>query len=138
MSCAGKMRRSTAHALAALAVLLATPAMAQGQGQAAAPAEVAAPPLPPMVASGLEQSIRAQLADPARAKIRVIVHFPGGAGENGRICGEVIEPGAAGERVRTFVSGYTRAGRVLTRFEEGPFPQFLERDSVFRNCGSRL
>ena len=134
------MRRSTAHTLGALAVLLATSAMAQGQGQSPAPspAEIAPPPLPAMVASGLEQSIRTQLADPSRARIRVIVHFPGGAGENGRICGEVIEPGAAGERVRTFVSGYTRAGRVLTRFEEGPFPQFLERDSVFRNCGPRL
>lgn len=135
MSDPGQRRGFTARrfaGLAALAGLLAAPAVAQGQGEATIP------PLPPMVVSGLEQSIRAQLADPSRAKIRVIVHFPGGAGENGRICGEVTEPAAAGERVRTFVSSYTRAGRALTRFEDGPFAQFLERDSVFRNCGPRL
>jgi len=127
-----RIRPSAASALAALLLALAQPAVAQ------APGDVAAHPLPPIVASGLEQSIRAQLLDPSRAKIRVIVHFPGGAGENGRVCGEVAEPAAAGERVRTFVATYTRAGRVLTRFEEGPFAQFLERDSVFRNCGPRL
>lgn len=107
-------------------------ALAQGGG------EIERNPLPSMVRSSLEESIRSQLLNPAMAEIKIIVHFPGGRGENGRICGEVIEPGPEGPRVRTFVSTYTRAGRALTRFEDMPFAAYVERDTVFRNCSPRL
>lgn len=100
--------------------------------------EVARNPLPAMVRSSLDESIRSQLLDPASAEINIIVHFPGGRGENGRICGEVIEPAPGAPRIRTFYSTYTRAGRVLTRFEDMRFTEFLERDTVFRNCSPRL
>ena len=106
--------------------------------RAQTPGDVARNPLPAMVASSLEESIRSQLLDPAKAEIHIIVHFPGGRGENGRICGEVTEPGPDGPRIRTFYSSYTRAGRALTRFEDMRFEQFLERDNVFRNCSPRL
>lgn len=117
--------------LLALAIVT-TPALAQ------VPGDIARNPLPAMVRSSLEESIRSQLLDPSKAEIRVIVHFPGGRGENGRICGEVTEPGPDGPRIRTFFSSYTRAGRALTRFEDMPFEQFIERDNVFRNCSPRL
>ena len=100
--------------------------------------EIERNPLPAMVRSSLDDSIRSQLLNPGQAEIKVLVHFPGGRGENGRICGEVIEPGADGPRIRTFFSTYTRAGRALTRFEDMPFNDFIERDSVFRNCSPRL
>lgn len=118
--------------LSLLAMLCAGAALGQEPG------DIRANPLPSFVASSLDQSIRSQIVAPAKAQIRVLVHFPGGAGENGRICGEVIEAPPEGERVRTFVSTYTRAGRVLTRFEDGPFREFVARDSVFRNCSPRL
>ncbi len=111
---------------------LAAPVFAQRAGDAALN------PVPPMVASSLEESIRSQLLEPAKAEIKVVIHLPGGRGENGRICGEVTEPTASGPRTRTFVSTYTRAGRVLTRFEDMRLDQFLERDAVFRNCSPRL
>lgn len=113
-------------------LFLASPGLAQQTGEAARN------PVPAMVASSLEESIRSQLLDPAKAEIKVLVHFPGGRGENGRICGEVTEPGKDGPHVRTFYSTYTRAGRVLTRFEDMRFAEFQERDSVFRNCSPRL
>ena len=120
--------------LAGLLALGATiaPALAQPAG------DVARNPLPAMVTSSLEESIRSQLLEPAKAQIQIKVHFPGGRGENGRICGEVIEPGPDAPRIRTFYSSYTRAGRVLTRFDDLRFDQFLERDNVFRNCSPRL
>ena len=107
-------------------------AMSQSAG------DLARNPLSSIVRSSLDESIKSQLLDPAQAEIKVLVHFPGGRGENGRICGEVIEPGADGPRTRTFYSTYTRAGRVLTRFEDMPFAAFLQRDTVFRNCSPRL
>lgn len=113
-------------------LLLAAPVLAQQTG------DVARNPVPAMVASSLDESIRTQLLDPAKAEIKVLLHFPGGRGENGRICGEVTEPGRDGPHVRTFYSTYTRAGRVLTRFEDMPFAEFQERDTVFRNCSPRL
>ncbi len=100
--------------------------------------EIERNPLPSMVRASLEESIRSQLLEPAKAEIKIIVHFPGGRGENGRICGEVIEPGTDGPRVRTFFSTYTRAGRALTRFEDMSFAAYVERDTVFRNCSPRL
>jgi len=100
--------------------------------------DIASNPLPSIVAGSLEDSIRTQVLDPGKAEIRVLVHFPSGRGENGRICGEVIEPAEGGKRVRTFYSTYTRSGRVLTRFDDLPFEEFLERDTVFRNCRPRL
>ena len=112
--------------------VLAVPTAAQQAG------EIARNPLSSMVASSLEESIRSQLLNPAKAEIRVIVHFPGGRGENGRICGEVTDLGADGPRTRTFYSTYTRSGRVLTRFDDLRFDVFLERDGVFRNCSPRL
>ena len=112
--------------------MAAAPAMAQAVG------DVAANPVHSMVASSLDESIRSQLFEPAKAQIKVVVHIPGGRGENGRICGEVTEPTASGFRTRTFVSTYTRAGRVLTRFEDMRLAEFLERDAVFRNCSPRL
>lgn len=118
-------------AFAALA-LPGIAALAQSGG------EIERNPLPSMVRSSLEESIRSQLLDPAKAEIKVIVHFPGGRGENGRICGEVIEPAPEGARVRTFFSTYTRAGRALTRFEDMSFAAYVERDTVFRNCSPRL
>lgn len=108
------------------------PALAQPVG------DVALNPVPTMVASSLDESIRSQLLEPAKAQIKIVIHLPGGRGENGRICGEVTEPTASGPRTRTFVSTYTRAGRALTRFEDMPLAQFLERDAVFRNCSPRL
>lgn len=117
--------------LLALAIVT-TPVLAQ------VPGDIARNPLPAMVRSSLEESIRSQLLDPSKAEIHVLVHFPGGRGENGRICGEVTEPGPDGPRIRTFFSSYTRAGRALTRFEDMPFEQFIERDNVFRNCSPRL
>ncbi len=111
---------------------LAAPSLAQPIGDAIAN------PVSSMVASSLAESIRSQLLEPAKAEIKVVVHFPGGRGENGRICGEVTEPMASGPRTRTFVSTYTRAGRVLTRFEDMRLAEFLERDAVFRNCSPRL
>lgn len=118
--------------LALMLALLAGGAAAQQSG------EIARNPLPSMVASSLEESIRSQLIEPAKAEIKIIVHFPGGRGENGRICGEVTELGANGARTRTFYSSYTRSGRVLTRFDDLRFDVFLERDGVFRNCSPRL
>lgn len=100
--------------------------------------DVALNPVPNMVASSLDESIRSQLLDPAKAQIKVIVHLPGGRGENGRICGEVTEHTATGPRIRTFVTSYTRAGRALTRFEDMRLTEFIERDTVFRNCSPRL
>lgn len=118
---------------AAFALLaLATAAAAQQPGA------IARNPLPAMVASSLEDSIRSQLLEPATAEIKIVVHFPAGRGENGRICGEVTEPREEEPRIRTFYSTYTRAGRVLTRFEDMPFIEFLKRDNVFRNCSPRL
>jgi len=125
--------RNRAALTGALALALST-----GSAAAQTSGEIARNPLPPMVASSLDESIRSQLLDPARAEIRIIVHFPGGRGENGRVCGEVTEPGPDGTRTRTFYSTYTRAGRALTRFEDMSFEQFLERDHVFRNCSPRL
>lgn len=127
-------RRPRASALLALALASAAAAPARAQ----APGDPATHPLPAMVAGSLEQSVRALVLDPGRTKIRVMAHFPGGAGENGRICGEIVEPDAGGERVRTFVATYTRAGRVLARLEDGPFSDFVARDSVFRHCSPRL
>lgn len=100
--------------------------------------DVALNPVPNMVTSSLNESIRSQLLDPAAAEIKVVVHLPGGRGENGRICGEVTEQTANGPRIRTFVTSYTRAGRALTRFEDMPLTEFIERDTVFRNCSPRL
>lgn len=111
---------------------LATPALAQPVGAAISN------PVSSMVASSLDESIRSQLLEPAKAEIKVLVHLPGGRGENGRICGEVTEVTADGPRTRTFYSTYTRAGRVLTRFEDMRLAEFLERDAVFRNCSPRL
>ncbi|MFN3888784.1 MAG: hypothetical protein ACK4MV_00195 [Beijerinckiaceae bacterium] len=126
-------RNPVRHALTACALMaVAASASAQPAG------DLARNPLPAMVTSSLEESIRSQLLNPASAEIKIMVHFPAGRGENGRICGEVIEPGQEGARIRTFYSTYTRAGRVLTRFEDMPFAAFLERDTVFRNCGPRL
>ena len=95
-------------------------------------------PLPSIVASSLNESIRSQLLDPANSEVKIMVHFPAGRGENGRICGEVTEPGKDGPRIRTFFATYTRAGRVLARFEDMRLADFLERDTVFRNCSPRL
>lgn len=119
-------------ALCAAALLLASPVASQPAG------DVARNPLSSIVASSLRDSIMSQLLEPEKAEIRVLVHFPGGRGENGRICGEVVEPGPDGARLRTFYSIYTRAGRVLTRFDDMAFEEFLKRDNVFRNCSPRL
>jgi hypothetical protein len=113
-------------------------AMAAAPGFAQPVGDVALNPVPSMVASSLMESIRSQLLEPAKAEIKIVVHLPGGRGENGRICGEVTEQTASGPRTRTFFSTYTRAGRALTRFEDLPLAQFLERDAVFRNCSPRL
>ena len=118
--------------LALAFTMLATGAFSQQTG------DIERNPLPSFVASSLNESIRSQLLDPTEAKIDIIVHFPSGRGENGRICGEVTEPGPDGPRIRTFYATYTRAGRVLARFEPMRFSEFLERDTVFRNCRPRL
>lgn len=132
-NCRAGMMRLVRFSLAPVSIALSSfAAIAQPAG------DLARNPLPAMVRSSLDESIRSQLLDPAQAEIKVLVHFPGGRGENGRICGEVIEPGANGPRIRTFFSTYTRSGRALTRFEDMPFAAFLERDTVFRNCSPRL
>lgn len=115
-----------------IVLVLSFPALAQTVG------DVALNPVPNMVTSSLNESIRSQLLEPAKAEIKVMVHLPGGRGENGRICGEVTESTANGPRIRTFVTSYTRAGRALTRFEDMRLAEFIERDTVFRNCSPRL
>lgn len=124
------IRRPLTATLAFLS--LATAALAQQAG------DIARNPLPAIVASSLEDSIRSQLLDPSTAEVKIIVHFPAGRGENGRICGEVMEAGEGEPRIRTFYSTYTRAGRVLTRFADMGFSEFRKRDNVFRNCSPRL
>ena len=134
----GAAKRVIWCALAMLAAILvsvlARPAAAQPF-----PGDVGKAPLFDRLQKAIVASIEEQLLEPGRAEIRFIVHFPGTRGDNGRVCGEVIEPTADGKpRVRTFFSIYTRAGRVLTRLEDEPFEEYLAGDTVFKNCRPRL
>lgn len=131
-------RRILVHALAAFVIALVsvpeTPAVAQPL-----PGDVGKAPLSDRLKRAIVASISEQLLDPGSAEIRFIVHFPGTRSDNGRVCGEVIEPGADDKpQVRTFFSIYTRAGRVLTRLENEPFSDYLASDTVFKNCRPRL
>jgi hypothetical protein len=101
------------------------------------PGAVEQAPLTALLRTAVIDSVRAQLVAPEAADIRILVHFPSQRGDNGRVCGEVTEPGPP-ERKRAFFSIYTRAGRVLTRLEDEPFEQYLAADAVFRNCSPRL
>jgi hypothetical protein len=138
------MRRTSRPPLSRIGAVLmlatfagAAPAQ-EGDRSASFPGAIAMSPLNERLREAVLESIRSQLLDASRAEIRFLVHFPLQRGDNGRVCGEVREPGAAGARVRTFFSIYTRAGRVLTRLEDGAFEAYLAQDTVFRNCSPRL
>ena len=102
------------------------------------PGDIARAPLSQMLQAALLEGVRAQILDPANARVEPILHFPPHRGDNGRVCGEVAETTPNGEKIRAFYATYTRSGRVLVRLEDMRLSDYLEQDKVFRNCGPRL
>ncbi len=105
---------------------------------AQAPGEIAKAPLSQMLQAAVLEGVRAQILDPANARVEPLLHFPPQRGDNGRVCGEVSERTPDGEKIRAFYASYTRSGRVLVRLEDLRLSDYLEQDKVFKNCGPRL
>ncbi len=102
------------------------------------PGDIAGAPLSPALQEAVSEAVRAQLLEPGRAQIRLLLHFPPHRGDLGRVCGEISEGDAQGARRRAFYATYARTGRVLARVEEVSLADYLKQDLVFRNCGPRL
>jgi len=120
---------------ALIAIAILGPAAPVG-GQT--PGDIAQAPLSAMLEAAVTDAVRAQVLDPARAQVRLLLHFPPHRGDLGRVCGDVIEDSAQGQRQRAFYATYARTGRVLARVEDVSLQEYLKQDSVFRNCGPRL
>lgn len=118
-------------------VILAVMAGA-GPALAQTPGDIAKAPLSAMLQNSVLEGVRAQVVFSADVKVQPMLHFPPQRGDNGRVCGEVIENTPEGERVRAFFASYTRSGRVLVRLEDMRLTDYLAQDKVFRNCGPRL
>ena len=80
---------------------------------AQAPGDIAKAPLSQMLQTAVLEGVRAQIIDPANARVEPLLHFPPHRGDNGRVCGEVAEQTPGGEKIRAFYATYTRSGRVL-------------------------
>ena len=76
-----------------LAVASAGPALAQ------TPGDIAKAPLSAMLQAAMLEGVRAQVIFSADVKVQPMLHFPPQRGDNGRVCGEVIENTPEGERV---------------------------------------
>ena len=109
-----------------------------GPALAQTPGDIAKAPLSAMLQAAMLEGVRAQVIFSADVKVQPMLHFPPQMGDNGRVCGEVIENTPEGVRVRAFYASYTRSGRVLIRLEDMRLADYLEQDKVFRNCGPRL
>jgi hypothetical protein len=118
-------------------VILAVMAGA-GPALAQTPGDIAKAPLSAMLQAAMLEGVRTQVIFSADVKVQPMLHFPPQRGDNGRVCGEVIENTPEGERVRAFYASYTRSGRVLIRLEDMRLADYLAQDKVFRNCGPRL